>query len=309
MLKLSKEAFKTIEFQMFNRARDIDVALFNVLFSNDMPLMYVSTALSGYQNKDGGFAHALEIDNYNKDSSVYQVYEALRIVKQAGFKNINEDPTLLDMLKKAFNYLYNRLDKWEAIIPSNNNSVCASWFKYNETNLASFGDAPKPAILGYTLFLTDSNNPYYKKAYKMSIDIIERFLNKEEVTKEEFISYKAFIECITEKELFSDKLDALKKKLFDFASKMVERDKDKFNTYCNLPLEMFDSYTEDEAINELIDEHLDYIINSVASHGLWEPNFYWDNDQAEASTAQIKWMGVIAIRNILWLRKFNRLEE
>ncbi len=308
MLKLSKEAIKTIEFQMFNRARDIDVALFNTLFS-DMTRDFVSTALSGFQNRDGGFGHALEIDNYNKDSSTYQVYEALRIVVQAGFKNIKEDKTLEDVLKKAFNYLYNKLDNWCPLIESNNYAVCASWFKYNDINIKAFGDAPTPAILGYTLFLTDETNPYYKKAYKKALDLIQVFLSKDELTREEFISYKAFIECLNEKNIFPLELESLNKKLYDFACKMVERDKSKFDTYCNLPLEMFSSYTNDDEINKLIDEHLDYIIESVAPHGLWEPNFYWDNDQAEASTAQIKWMGVIAIRNLLWLRKFNRIEE
>lgn len=308
MLKLSKDAFKTIEFQMFNRSRDIDVAVFNTMFSGDSR-NFVAIALSGFQNRDGGFGHALEIDNYNKDSSTYQVYEALRIVKQVGFKNIKEDPILEDVLKKTFNYLYNRLTDWSPLIESNNYAVCASWFKCNEINKTIYGVAPTPAILGYTLYLTDESNPYYKKAYKKAINIIDDLLNRDSVTKEEYISYKALLECIEEKGLFLDKLDCFKNKMFSFACDMVEKSKDNFSSYCNLPLEMFNGYTDNEDINKLIDEHLDYLIESVASHGLWEPNFYWDNDQAEASTAQIKWMGVIAIRNLEWLRKFNRIEE
>ena len=62
-------------------------------------------------------------------------------------------------------------------------------------------------------------------------------------------------------------------------------------------------------IVKLIDKNLDYIINNRPSHGLWEANFDWKNDYPEASTAQIKWMGPITIRNLLWLKKFNRIEE
>ena len=164
-------------------------------------------------------------------------------------------------------------------------------------------------LVEYFSYLTNDKNPYYKKAYKMAGDVINKLLNKISLTKEEYISYKEFYECISEKGLFSDKLDLIKDKLFSFGKEMVERDPSKFDTYCNLPLEMFSDYTSDDEINKLIDAHLDYIINSVASHGLWEPNFYWDNDQAEASTAQIKWMGVIAIRNLEWLKKFKRIEE
>ena len=70
MAIFKKSELEIIEKEMYNKARDIDVAIYNALFSN-MPLMFVSTALSGYQNKDGGFAHALEIDNYNKEYKEY----------------------------------------------------------------------------------------------------------------------------------------------------------------------------------------------------------------------------------------------
>ena len=52
---------------MYNKARDIDVALFNVLIDDKFPKSFLSTALSGFQNKDGGFAHALGKEEFMTD--------------------------------------------------------------------------------------------------------------------------------------------------------------------------------------------------------------------------------------------------
>lgn len=309
MLKLKKEELKNIEFQMFNKARDIDVAIYNVLFNSDMPKMYVSMALSGYQNKDGGFGHALEIDNYNKDSSVYETYEALRIVYECGFESISEDETLEYMMKKAFNYLYNKCQNWCPLVETNNNAICASWFKYTDDNIKRFGDAPTPAIIAYTLYLLDAKSPYYKMAYKKCEGVIKNFLLKSDFNLDEYISYKELYNVLVKRGLYKEYLEEYKKVLFEVGSRLVIKDESKFNTNGAIPLVIFDDYTNDAAIDELIDKNLDYIISNRPSHGLWEGGCDWMNEYPEAATAQIKWMGVITIRNLIYLKKFNRIED
>ena len=83
MEMISKEDLNVIQRQMYNKARDIDVAVFNGLFEEDSKEL-VLDCLMMYMNRDGGFAHGLHIDNYNTNSSVYQTYEAFRILEMIG---------------------------------------------------------------------------------------------------------------------------------------------------------------------------------------------------------------------------------
>lgn len=309
MLKLTKDQLKTIQMQMYNKARDIDVAVYNCMMLPNFMRMLFTTALSGYQNRDGGFAHALEIDNYNNDSNLVNVVEAFRLTRLAGFKSMDEDETLKETFKKTFNYLYNRLDKWEALIESNNRSICASWYKYNDVNIKRFGDAPTPSIIGYTLYFATSNSPYYKKALARANDVINKFLSKNDFKSEEILSYKTFIELIEEKNLFKEKQDELDSHLQQVALKIIEKDKKNFDKVGILPLDVFSKYTGVKEIDELIDLNLDYLVESIKPHGLWEAPFDWSSEIAEGSTAQIKWIGCISCKNLDILKKFNRIEE
>lgn len=310
MQMLKSSDLKVIETEMFNKARDIDVAIYNVLFNPDMPKMYLAVALSGYQNKDGGFAHALEIDNYNKDSSVYQTYEALRIVYECGFDSISDDPTLDGIMKKTFNYLYNRCSDWNPLVKSNDEAVCASWFKYTEDNIKRFGDAPTPAIVAYTLYLAGIKSPYYKMAMKKCEILLDNFFKKEDFNMDEYISYKELYNVLLKKELFKDLLDKYKDKLMSIGKKLVEKNPNNFsNPNANLPLMIFDDYIGEEEFDDLINQNLDFIITSRAHHGLWEGGCKWMNEYPEAASAEIKWMGPVTIRNLIWLKKFNRIED
>ena len=308
MLKLAKNDFNTIKSQMYNKARDIDVALFNVLIDDKFPKSFLSTALSGFQNKDGGFAHALEVDNYNKDSSLVECQEALRIASMV-FDTIEDDTVLNDSFKKLFNYIYNRLDKWEALIPSNNYAICASWYKYNDVNLKRFGDAPTPAIIGYTLLLLNDKSAYFKKAVQKASSVISLFLSKDTFTIEEIKTYKILFDGMKKRNLFQDKIAEYKEKLYSVAYEMIEKDPNNFSKVVLLPLEIFDEYTGDKKIDDLIDLNLDYLIKSIKPHGLWEAPFDWSNEIAEGATAQIKWIGVISCINVNYLMRFNRIEE
>lgn len=308
MLKLSKNDFKTIQTQMYNKARDIDVALFNVMFDDKFPKSFLANALTGFQNRDGGFAHALEVDNYNKDSSTIQCVEALRIASMA-FDSIEDDEILSASFKKLFNYLYNRLDKWEAVIESNNYAICASWYKYTDVNKERFGEAPTPSILGYTLMLSRENSVYYKKALEKSKKVVDNFLLKTSFTVEEIKSYKVLVAALVKKNLFASKLDEIKNKFYSVGYEMVEKNKDNFQNPCLLPLDVFFEYTGDSKYDSLIDLNLDYLITSIKPHGLWEAQYDWSQEIAEGATAQIKWIGVISCININYLKKFGRIED
>ena len=86
MKKLTKDMQKDMAIQMCNKARDIDICMFNAL-EGTMPKDYLLDCLTLYETEDGGFGHGLYIDNYNTNASVYQVYEALKMLDLSNASN------------------------------------------------------------------------------------------------------------------------------------------------------------------------------------------------------------------------------
>ena len=65
----------------------------------------------------------------------------------------------------------------------------------------------------------------------------------------------------------------------------------------------------DERLCEMKEEELDYIIDSIAPHGLWEYNGTWGyNRYAEEDSAKIKWIGAVSVNHYFLLKKYGRLE-
>ena len=156
MTLLSKNELATIERQMYNKGRDIDVALYNYI-TGQMPNEFVGYALTMYQNKDGGFGHGLHNDNLNPNSTVFQTLEALRYICLSSLDLENEDNK--QMLKRIFNYLYNKKSEYSTYDEGNLAFACAEAYrnKLLAVNLL-------PEVLGRTIALLDEKSPYFRKS-------------------------------------------------------------------------------------------------------------------------------------------------
>ena len=159
------------------------------------------------------------------------------------------------------------------------------------------------------MLLLNDKSAYFKKAVQKASNVISLFLSKDTFTIEEIKSYKILFDGMKKRNLFQDKIAEYKEKLYSVAYEMVEKDPNNFSKVVLLPLEIFDEYTGDKKIDDLIDLNLDYLIKSIKPHGLWEAPFDWSNEIAEGATAQIKWIGVISCINVNYLMRFNRIEE
>jgi len=306
---LTKQMQQTIDHQIYNYARDIDVARYNYLtglMPNDMLIDCVLFFLA----KDGGIANGLYIDNYNTNSSVYECYEALRILDEADI-NIDCSHEEFDyLMNKIFNYLYNRAEivdnMWNPNVITNNNFAHSMEFEYNEENRLLFGYGPTAAILGYTLKLLKPTKAYYKKALKMIDKMILDFYNKESLTKYEFIGFNSFLKNIKQLDLYKDEQVKIEKHLEEMALKQVSTDFN--NKSLVLPLDCASELNNKE-LNQKIDEQLDYIISSIAPHGLWDYQGSWGWDKyPEEDSAKLKWIGAISVNNYFNLKKYGRLE-
>lgn len=295
--------------QMTFKARDIDMTLYNAL-DGSMERDFVLDSLMLYRTKDGGFAGGLYIDNYNTNTSVYQIYEAFRLLDMVDFDSSCDNELYTDIVNKACNYLYNRCEmidnKWNPNVKSNDDFAHSKEFSFTNENKELFGYHPTAAILGYTLKFHKPTKAYYKKALACATKMINDFMSMDKLTKYEFISFNSFYNSVMNLGLFSDKLDAFKDKLIKMAEEVVS---DEFNNDDAIkPLDCA-FYISSKKLDELKDKQLDFIIDSIAPFGLWDHKKSWGYDKyAEEDSAMIKWVGAETVNNYFVLKKYGRIE-
>ena len=295
--------------QVSLKSRDIDICIFSAL-EGSLPKEMLLDCLMLYVNNDGGFGHGLYIDNYNVNSSVYQVYEAFRLLDMLDFDSSCQNELYDQIINKACNYLYNRVPPvkgiWNPNTKSNNDYAHSKEFEYNEENKKLFGLHPTAALLGYTLLFVKPTKTYYKKALATLPLILKEFYAKEEFTKYELISFNSLLNSLRKCNLLLEDQKKIEEKLTEYVKKNISSDFS--NKSANRPLEVA-LYLEDSAFDEAKNQELDYLIDSIAPHGMWDYNESWGYDKyAEEDSAKLKWIGAGTVNNYFLLKKYGRLE-
>ena len=308
MKLFSKEAQQNLANQICLKARDIDVCMLNAL-DGSMPNDYVLDCLMMYQNHDGGFGGGLYIDNYNTNSSVYQVYEAFRLLYMAGFDKTCENKMYVDIVNKAGNYLYNRCimknNKWNPNVESNDDFAHAERFSFNKENEEMFGYHPTIDLIGYSLVLFKETKAYYNKAMKIARRILDDFYKLDKLSKYEVIGFANFLRMITKLDLFKEDQQKLNDKLVDYAESMLSVD---FSDDQLHPLDVINLHSD--KLDKARELELDYLVDSVAKFGMWDYNKGWGSDRyPEADSAMLKWLGAVAVNNYYKLKECKRIEE
>ena len=309
MKLLTKQKQDDMARQVSLKSRDIDICIFSAL-DGSLPKEMLLDCLMLYVNNDGGFGHGLYIDNYNVNSSVYQVYEAFRLLDMLDFDSSCQNELYDEIINKACNYLYNRVPPvkgiWNPNTKSNNDYAHSKEFEYNEENKKLFGLHPTAALLGYTLLFVKPTKAYYKKALATLPLILKEFYAKEEFTKYELISFNSLLNSLRKCNLLLDDQKKIEEKLTEYVKKNISNDFS--NKSANRPLEVA-LYLEDSAFDDLKNQELDYLIDSIAPHGMWDYNESWGYDKyAEEDSAKLKWIGAGTVNNYFLLKKYGRLE-
>lgn len=85
---ISNKVFYEIKAWVYRNAREIELNLWKYYFEDGTKDNVIS-ALTYYQNADGGFGHALEPDNWNTNSTPYTTLHAINILKDIEFKDLS----------------------------------------------------------------------------------------------------------------------------------------------------------------------------------------------------------------------------
>lgn len=306
MVKISKNELASIEHVLYNKSRDIDVAIYNAL-QDPMYKDFVLDSLMLYITKDGGIGNALHIDNYNPNASVYQTYEALRILSALEFDKTCENELYAQLLNKIGNYLFNRCSiedgLWNPLAETNDQYAHSEEFSYMKNPFSIWGVHPTAAILGYILELMPESKAYYKKALKQ-INFIFAYLNEEHSWNAyNLTSFSSLLSSLKRTGLFPEECHKIEETLKKEALNHIN------DSNFNFPLFLRDVEVDDILMDK-INSQLDELIARRANHGLWEHEGTWGNKKyPEEDSASLKWLGAETVWNLYLLKHYGRIEE
>lgn len=307
MKTLTKEDILTIERQMYNKARDMDVAILNSL-TEESSKEFVLDCLMMYMNRDGGFGNGLYIDSYNPNSSVYQTYEALRILDMLNFSSDCSLELFEEITNKAGNYLFNRCPlvdgAWNPTVKTNDDFAHSEEFNYYENFMPFWGYHPTAAILGFCLTLFKPTKAYYKKALKQLGYVFSYLETKDDFSYNEFISFNSLLGSLRKANVFKEEAEIIENKLKLAAKKHIHEPN------FSAPSFLSNCQKLDPELQQAVEEKLDEIIDKRASHGLWEKETGWGSTRyPEADSAMLKWLGAKTVEVLALLEGYGRIER
>ncbi len=296
---------------IYRNATPLQLAKWKLIFENGSA-EDVLTALSCYQNEDGGFGHGLEADCLNPNSSPIQTWAATEILGMMMFSDGNH-PIVKGILK----YLESGADfdetkmQWLNTVPTNNDYPHAVWWEYDE-NGSEFKYNPTAALAGFILIFADINSSLYKKGCDIARSAAEWFFANSPLNEQHVVGCFAalFNMCniAGKTDLFDMQL--MGERLIASVKECVCCDSEKWGKeYLAVPADFVMSRESPfyAVCPEAAEKYCDFLLNSQEKDGSYPVPWQWYNDYKEFEVSKVRWKCEIIIKNMLYLRNFGKI--
>lgn len=296
---------------IYLNARHIDLVRFQYLFENGSREAVLS-ALTEYQNEDGGFGHALEADSFNPLSSPIQTWAATEILNEVCLEE--DHPIIQGILK----YLESGKDfngkRWRNTVPSNNDYPHAPWWHYSIQSDDTVTYNPTSALAGFALRFADRNSDLYKKCYQIVKEAILCLKETDQCDEMHILACYVKMTQYCRKAGLADELsiDEVEKILLQRVNKMITWDKDLWRTdYVCKPSNFFmdkESFLY-QSFKELAKDECEFIKNTQKPDGTWSVNWKWENYIDKWHIAENWWKAHLIIMNLRFLQGLSDSER
>ncbi len=292
---------------IYRNARPLDLARWKLHFENGS-IDDVLSVLSFYQNDDGGFAYAVEPDNWNINSTPISAWVATMILREIGFEEPSH-PIIQGILK----YLDSGQDfsdgKWYNVVSGNNDYPHAIWWECgNGSGLPD--DNPTVSLAGFILKFADYESRIYKKAEKIAAKAVDEFIKN---PTNEFHTLRCFSDllkyCEEIKNLPPFDINKFRQTIILQVNKIVCKEPEKWYTeYVCKPSIFFGNNSVFKYVNsELAEAEADIIIKQQLPDGSYPITWLWHNNYKEFEIAANWRKSDIIIKNMLYLKAFGKI--
>ena len=254
----------------------------------------VLEVLAAYQNVDGGFAWAIEPDNFSEASTPMGAWKATSVLRQIDCYDRAEP-----LVGRLVDYLLatRRPDgKWNATDPATNAAPHAPWWEDTEECDRVWGLNPTAAILGYLLRVGLDVRPDIQA-------LVDAYLVGDPITMTE-------LPCAIT--LYDDLVatggplpEALRERIAADVAAMLEPDPAAWSRYVVRPTTLFAGQHEEFArpYATLIEAEQRYLRETVNPDGSWDPNWSWSAYPEQWAVAKNWWKAIQAREYLEFLER------
>ncbi|MGB4658664.1 MAG: hypothetical protein WBI07_05770 [Mobilitalea sp.] len=310
---ISIKTYSEIKTWIYRNGRDVELSLWKYHFEKGTKEDVIS-ALSYYQNEDGGFGNALEPDNWNPNSTPYTTLNAISILKEIEFVDIKHP-----IYKGILSYLYSEKDLmeygWSFCVPANDNYPHAPWWNFKEemNYIESIGVTSGLSV--FTLKYADKSSLLYQKAAALVKNLIDNLLTGSSFGDMGIGGYVDLIEAMKELNFSEYNYNSLQLKVKELVKHSIESDIVKWKDYGVRPSNYIKSpqsiYYEDN--KEIAKSELNYLMDTLPQNKVWGITWTWfDNNEKyskEFAISENWWKVIKAIEKLCFLKNFGCIEE
>lgn len=296
------EVFEKAKRFIYRNARPLDFALWKYHFENGSQDDVLS-ALAAYRNADGGFAHAIEPDCWNVDSTPIGAWAAIGKLNRINFCD-RSHPIIAGILK----YLDSGKDfadgKWYNVVKSNNDHPHAVWWGC-EKGEGLPDDNPTVSLAGFAIKYADRSSGLYKKASEIVRSSVKRFIADPTTEMHTLRCYMELYQYCASAQTDWVDTSAFKTVLYDAIRQNICYDVDKWATeYVCKPSTFFDrsQLLFDIVDRELCEKEGELIVSSQQADGSFPVTWLWYTDYKEFEISRNWWKSACIIDNLLFLR-------
>lgn len=291
---------------VYRNARPLDIARWKYLFENGSQ-EDVITALSTYQNNDGGFAHALEPDCWNPNSAPIQTWVATEIIREIGLEDKNHP-----LVKEILRYLSSQVNfdghTWYNTIPTNNDYPHAEWWDYQPVQSLPYN--PTASLIGFILKFAVPDESIYTLAAKLAKEAYHYF--KQVCPTDSMSTATCFVrlyEYLKEASIYDlVDMDEFNTLLHHQIKHMITEDTASWKTeYVCKPSQFITSKKSDFylANQEVCDFECRFITDTQNEDGTWNINWVWTGYPEEWHISKNWWKSDWIIKNIGFYKEMN----
>ncbi len=282
--------------------RSLERARFTHHFIKPQPKT-VLKSLKAYQNSDGGFAHGLEPDYLNPNSTPVQTWMACQIMHEIGVDKHHP------MVKKTLQYLWQTPDQDEGFFkrttPENNQYPHAPWWHHQAHEAPSYN--PTASLLGF--MFTYETNPAHQTMLKSRIKDAMRTFIEQDIT--EMHEVRCFVELYHHIKADFD-VTVFKTKLHDQIEKIIEKDPNLwFESYSVKPSQLILSPDTPgfETMEPLVYKECQHLKTLLNNHDPMPVTWSWEQYPLENEQAKQHWQGILLVESYLYVARFSPVFE
>lgn len=298
------ETYRRARVYMYRCARPLEMALFQYYFEHGSREAVIS-ALSCYQNEDGGFGHALEADAWNPNSSPIQTWAATEVLREIRWTDETHP-----LVRGILGYLESGRDFdgrfWARRILSNNDYPHAPWWGCAEDAAQDEDYNPTVCLAGFIVRFAEKGSALCALGCRIAREAVDQLLlGKQENDMHTIANYISLYEYLTDAgaQGIVD-MTALKSCLNSRIAALLTRDTVQWATgyICRPSQFVLDQGSAFyPAVRDLAAFECEFIRDSQQPDGSWRINWDWGAYDEEWAQSKCWWKAHLIVKNLRFL--------